>query len=271
MSKKTKEQYSESYLTSNSTDLPDNTAGHITPARVRAALQDLIDSIAVWAGENTVIEVDTALEAKSAQFTIKISDGVGGPNICMGHKDNSIAPGTNVRSNTISGGGYPLAVNKIDGDETRYATIGGGYNNHIDGANSECALDGAASTIAGGAHHVIQSTHSSIVGGSYGKTGPLADYATILGGTRNTVNGPQSAAWGTDVTVNGTRSLGLAKSELVVNENDTMSTLFNLYRFLGGNIEMSNGKGLVLKNAAGTVTKVVRLNDAGDGLVFENV
>lgn len=31
-----------------------------------------------------------------------------------------------------------------------------------------------------------------------------------------------------------------------------------------------NGKGVVLKNAAGTVTKRVRLNDTGDGLVFEN-
>ena len=31
------------------------------------------------------------------------------------------------------------------------------------------------------------------------------------------------------------------------------------------------GKGIVLTNAAGTVTKRVRLNDAGDGLVYEDV
>lgn len=31
------------------------------------------------------------------------------------------------------------------------------------------------------------------------------------------------------------------------------------------------GKGVVMTNAAGTVTKRMRLNDAGDGLVFENV
>ena len=31
------------------------------------------------------------------------------------------------------------------------------------------------------------------------------------------------------------------------------------------------GKGVVLTNAAGTVTKRVRLNDAGDGLIFENI
>jgi hypothetical protein len=30
------------------------------------------------------------------------------------------------------------------------------------------------------------------------------------------------------------------------------------------------GKGVILTNAAGTVTKRVRLNDAGDGLIFEN-
>ena len=30
------------------------------------------------------------------------------------------------------------------------------------------------------------------------------------------------------------------------------------------------GKGIVLKNAAGTVTKRVRLNNAGDGLLYED-
>ena len=33
---------------------------------------------------------------------------------------------------------------------------------------------------------------------------------------------------------------------------------------------LQSGKGVVMTNAAGTVTKRVRLNDAGDGLVFEN-
>jgi len=32
---------------------------------------------------------------------------------------------------------------------------------------------------------------------------------------------------------------------------------------------LTNGKGIVIKNAAGTVTKRVRLNDIGDGLIFE--
>lgn len=34
---------------------------------------------------------------------------------------------------------------------------------------------------------------------------------------------------------------------------------------------MTKQKGIVLTNAAGTVTKRVRLNDLGDGLIFEDV
>jgi len=40
----------------------------------------------------------------------------------------------------------------------------------------------------------------------------------------------------------------------------------------GGDFQVTvQGKGVVLTNAAGTVTKRVRLNDAGDGLIFEAV
>jgi hypothetical protein len=31
------------------------------------------------------------------------------------------------------------------------------------------------------------------------------------------------------------------------------------------------GKGVVLKNASGTVTKRIRLNDAGDGIIIEDL
>jgi hypothetical protein len=34
---------------------------------------------------------------------------------------------------------------------------------------------------------------------------------------------------------------------------------------------ITRGRGVVMTNAAGTVTKRVRLNDAGNGLVFEDV
>ena len=33
----------------------------------------------------------------------------------------------------------------------------------------------------------------------------------------------------------------------------------------------SPGKGIIMTNAAGTVTKRVRLNDAGNGFIFEDV
>ncbi len=40
----------------------------------------------------------------------------------------------------------------------------------------------------------------------------------------------------------------------------------------GGDATFSTaGKGVVLKNAAGTVTKRVRLNDAGTGFIIEDV
>lgn len=34
---------------------------------------------------------------------------------------------------------------------------------------------------------------------------------------------------------------------------------------------LMKGKGIVMTNAAGTVTKRVRLNNAGNGFIFENV
>ena len=34
---------------------------------------------------------------------------------------------------------------------------------------------------------------------------------------------------------------------------------------------VTKGKGVVLTNAAGTITKRVRLNDAGNGLIYENI
>ena len=34
---------------------------------------------------------------------------------------------------------------------------------------------------------------------------------------------------------------------------------------------LTAGKGVILKNAAGTLTKRVRLNDTGDGWIFEDV
>ncbi len=47
---------------------------------------------------------------------------------------------------------------------------------------------------------------------------------------------------------------------------------FNLIFTATGDITVTvAGKGTVLTNAAGTVTKRVRLNDAGNGLIYEDV
>ena len=43
----------------------------------------------------------------------------------------------------------------------------------------------------------------------------------------------------------------------------------NVEAAMGDFAALTAGKGIVLTNAAGTVTKRVRLNDAGNGLIFE--
>jgi len=131
-----------------------------------------------WVDGDSIVTVPL-----DGQTKFNIATGAGAPNITAGFVDNSVASGTNSRANTISGGGYTGALQIIDGDETRYATIGGGYDNHIDGINSTTDIDGAASTISGGAHHVIQATHSTISGGSYGTIAAGSDYSVIGGGT----------------------------------------------------------------------------------------
>lgn len=126
----------------------------------------------------------------------RLTAGAGSPNIVAGYSGNSIAAGVNVRANVIAGGGYVGAPNVIDGPETRYGTIGGGYDNHLDGLNSTTDIDAAASTIAGGAHHLIQCTHGTIGGGSYGVLHPGCDYGTIVGGTHNEVTGEYGTVLG---------------------------------------------------------------------------
>jgi hypothetical protein len=51
-----------------------------------------------------------------------------------------------------------------------------------------------------------------------------------------------------------------------------LKTFITSYFQSFGDVTMSTaGKGVVLTNATGTVTKRVRLNNAGDGLIFEDV
>jgi hypothetical protein len=59
---------------------------------------------------------------------------------------------------------------------------------------------------------------------------------------------------------------------------DKLQRFFNSARKYWININTYNditisqsGKGIVLTNAAGTVTKRVRINDAGNGLIYEDL
>jgi hypothetical protein len=117
----------------------------------------------------------------------KVIAGVGSPNLIGGFHLNTIDSGTNVRANTISGGGFVSTIQHIDGDETRYGTIGGGYDNYLNGIASSEPLDATASTIGGGAHHEIRATHATIAGGSFGLIDVGGEYGTIGGGTQNTI------------------------------------------------------------------------------------
>jgi hypothetical protein len=110
------------------------------------------------------------------------TDGNYGLNYTFNSTINSIDGG---HSNTISGGGYSTNENSISG-ETDYCTIGGGYDNLINGA--------IASTIAGGAHHSIaldggstSPSHGLICGGSYNEI-RNGDNGTIGGGNANIIS-----------------------------------------------------------------------------------
>lgn len=74
---------------------------------------------------------------------------------------------------------------------------------------------------------------------------------------RNTATG--GVGWVAKVTADNTAEV-----------NGTFTIAFEILNTLDVKVNAS-GKGVILTNAAGTVTKRVRLNDAGDGLIFENV
>jgi len=64
----------------------------------------------------------------------------------------------------------------------------------------------------------------------------------------------------------------VAGDDVIIKGGSTVFSTFNLSGITmaaGDLFAVTAGKGIILKNAAGTVTKRVRLNDAGDGLIFE--
>lgn len=70
----------------------------------------------------------------------------------------------------------------------------------------------------------------------------------------------------------GTGGVGWVARVTTDNSAEVNGTFTNAFEILNTlDVQVSTaGKGIILTNAAGTVTKRVRLNDAGDGLVFEN-
>ena len=194
------------------------------------------------------------------QRTVYSNVGGGGanesPNVINGHPDNSIAAGTTVRANTISGGGLTGNLQRIDGPETRYATIGGGYDNYIDGVSSTDGLDGAASTIGGGAHHLLQCSHATIGGGSYAVIAPGCDYGFAGGGTGNVIRDES-----THCTIGG----GFGNT--ITNTNSSFSTIGGgTGNNIGGaNSTIAGGSGN--STGTGTIANTVcgGVNNTADG------
>jgi|TARA_A100001391_G_scaffold179633_2_gene144705 hypothetical protein len=135
-----------------------------------------------------------------SQRTNASSSSVTQPNLINGGIGNRIDPTTS--GSTIGGGGGTTesTLNRIgeDGDgRAIVSTIGGGYDNEIN-----CQ----ASTIAGGAHSVIDTVegHSLIAGGSYNSILGQSNYSAIWSGTHSTITDASfSCIGGSSNTIDG--------------------------------------------------------------------
>ncbi len=159
----------------------------------------------------------TGLSGNANYGSIRVTDAdtaIRGINITGGYSGNHIDGGY---ANVIAGGGvgatigvqngydYGTALNEITGtsDTTLYETISGGYDNAI--------ADNIASTISGGAHHIISgiADHGVIAGGSYNTIGAVTastgHYDTISGGTINRITSSNTSlvAGGESNTITG--------------------------------------------------------------------
>lgn len=182
-------------------------------------------SITVAHTDSTTAALNTeAQTAVDSRITTKLASrdryqeggSGGGPCMIAGSTTNAVASG--LLDCTIAGGGHDTRENVIGAESTEnvgtansnlpttsgtgasFATIGGGYDN---------VNNALAGTIAGGAHHKLEtdSTHGTIGGGSLNSILANADYATIAGGTANTASGDSSViAGGTTNTAPGLSS-----------------------------------------------------------------
>lgn len=226
----------------------------------------------------------------------RITPGAGSPNINNGYYLNSIEEGINSRANTISGGGFSGNINKITGVETRYATIGGGYDNFIDGTLSTETLDGAASTISGGAHNQIRSTHATITGGSFNVLDIETEYSLISGGTNNVIEEQNAYSlilggennilkWGGNVNnsgfraaiVGGSGNISWGRNSTILSGQLNLIERFAIYSFAqgdsntigssvsGGDISFAIGRSNNVNTTGGNQSGAIGLNNTVDG------
>ena len=134
--------------------------------------------------------VGIGTSSPSAQFTIegtaggfKVFNTSGAPVIVGGYSGNYSEA---AYSSIIAGGGSAEGTNTITGAGSTITTISGGYDNHI--SPGGVTNTGIASTISGGAHHTISTSHGTIAGGSTNTIMGNSDYSVISGGTLNTIS-----------------------------------------------------------------------------------
>jgi hypothetical protein len=169
--------------------------------------------------------------------------------------NNLVGIGTNAPFNPLSFGGYLYATGKklalyespVGGDLYGFGVGPGGIDMYVSG-NNRMSLTETGMTLNG----VITASRLTFRKALYFSGGKLAVYEEDDG---SGVYGFGITGGSLDIYVNGNKMAAATMTSLET-AGDFKSTIA--------------GKGVVLKNAAGTVTKRVRLNDAGDGLIFEN-
>jgi len=184
----------------------------------------------------------------------------------------------------IMGGRVELGFNDFLGSGGNTAIdVQGGQGHDIIGnlvINSDVIITGGTeinylfNTIVSGDESTTCTTQNSFGNRHFGSSTIMPDnYLISDAGTAGNImtllaNPAVGGAWGIKVGGAGaTEDVYLQLGNAKIAGTSGVGTTV---RILQNDVKVeTNGKGVVLKNAAGTVTKRVRLNDAGDGLIFE--
>jgi len=133
------------------------------------------------------------------------------PNIIAGFKLNSVAAGS--RGATIGGGGDSVALNRVTGTTSDFATIGGGRGNTVS-AIYGTVIGGANNTASGDTATAMGSgnTASGPASTAFGSTNTASARAAVAMGSGNTASGVASFAMGQSVTASGTASVAIGNN-----------------------------------------------------------